>query len=57
VTIDAEYVGGGPDPWGATRAGFTGTTKIALADFGIPKDLGPGSKEVELILDVEGIQQ
>lgn len=56
VVIDAEYVGGGADPWGSTRAGFTGTTKIALADFGIPKDLGPGSKEVELTLDVEGIQ-
>jgi polyisoprenoid-binding protein YceI len=57
VTIDAAYVGGGPDPWGSTRAGFTGTTKIALADFGIPKDLGPGSKEVEMILDIEGIQK
>ena len=57
VVIDAEYVGGGADPWGSTRAGFTGTTKIALADFGIQKDLGPGSEEVELTLDVEGIQK
>lgn len=57
VVIDAAYVGGGADPWGSTRAGFTGTTKIALADFGIPKDLGPGSKEVELTLDIEGIQK
>lgn len=57
VTIDAAYVGGGADPWGGNRAGFTGTTKIALADFGITFDLGPASKEVELILDVEGIQQ
>jgi polyisoprenoid-binding protein YceI len=57
VAIDAEYVGGGADPWGSTRAGFTGKTSIALADFGVPKDLGPASKNVELILDVEGVQK
>ena len=57
VAIDAEYVGGGADPWGSTRAGFTGKTSIALADFGVPKDLGPASKNVELIVDVEGVQK
>ena len=28
ITIDAERVGGGKDPWGGYRDGFTGTTKI-----------------------------
>ena len=57
VTIDAERIGGGADPWGGFRQGFTGKTKIALADFGIMKDLGPASKEVELTLNVEGVKQ
>lgn len=57
VSIDAEYVGGGADPWGGNRSGFTGTTSIVLADYGITFDLGPASKEVELTLDVEGVQQ
>ncbi|HYD16361.1 MAG TPA: YceI family protein [Hyphomicrobium sp.] len=56
VAIDASYVGGGADPWGGNRAGFTGTTKLALADYGINFNLGPASKEVELTLDVEGVQ-
>lgn len=57
VTIDAAYVGGGADPWGGNRAGFTGTTKFALADYGITFNLGPASKEVELSLDVEGVEK
>jgi polyisoprenoid-binding protein YceI len=57
VAITAEYVGGGDDPWGGHRQGFHGTTKIALADFGIVYDLGPASREVELTLNVEGIRK
>jgi polyisoprenoid-binding protein YceI len=57
VTIDAQRVGGGKDPWGGYRDGFTGTTTLKLADFGIVRDLGPFSKEVELTLDVEGVKQ
>ena len=57
VVIDAQRIGGGKDPWGGEREGFSGTTKIALADFGVPMDLGPASKEVELALEVEGIKQ
>ena len=57
VDIMASYIGGGKDPWGGFRQGFTGTTKIALADFGIDFNLGPASKEVELTLEVEGIKK
>lgn len=57
VTIDAQRVGGGKDPWGGYRDGFTGTTTLKLADFGIVRDLGPFSKEIELTLDVEGVKQ
>lgn len=57
IVIDADYIGGGEDPWGGHRQGFVGTTKIALKDFGIDFDLGPASQEVELTLNVEGIRQ
>ncbi len=55
IAIEAESVGGGADPWGGNRQGFTGVTTLKLADFGVPKDLGPASKEVELTLNIEGI--
>ena len=57
VTLQVEQIGHGPDPWGGYRRGFQGTTQIALADFGIPFDLGPASRHVELELSVEGIRQ
>ncbi|WP_455235353.1 YceI family protein [Thiogranum longum] len=57
VTIDVQHIGHGPDPWGGYRRGFEGTTRIALADYGIDYNLGPKSKEVELTLSVEGIRQ
>lgn len=56
VAIDAAYIGGGDDPWGGFRQGFEGTTKLKLADFGITKDLGPASADVELTLHVEGVK-
>jgi len=58
VTIEAESVGAGADPWGGYRRGFEGETKLTLADFGIDKfDLGPASKQVELELLIEGVRQ
>ena len=57
VEIDVEFIGAGADPWGGYRAGFEGTTSFAMADFGIMKELGPKSKDVEMILSVEGIKQ
>jgi polyisoprenoid-binding protein YceI len=57
VVIEVEQIGHGKDPWGGYRRGFHGTTEISLADFGIPFDLGPASRNVELELSVEGIRQ
>ncbi|MCJ1886831.1 YceI family protein [Pseudomonas sp. LA21] len=57
VTIKAELVGQGDDPWGGYRAGFIGTTTLKLKDFNIQRDLGPASQEVELTLSVEGVRQ
>jgi len=57
VTIDVNHIGAGDDPWGGYRRGFEGTTKFALKDFGIQRDLGPASQEVEIYLSIEGIRQ
>ncbi|MDX1504839.1 MAG: YceI family protein [Spongiibacter sp.] len=57
ITIDVTEIGGGKDPWGGYRQGFHGTTEFALKDFGIDYNLGPASRTVQLILDVEGIAQ
>ncbi|MGB1297663.1 MAG: YceI family protein [Psychrobium sp.] len=57
VTIDAEKIGEGKDPWGGYRVGFSGTTRIKMADYGIPIQLGPDSTHVDLDLHIEGIRQ
>ncbi len=57
LEIEVEFIGTGDDPWGGYRRGFEGKTRFAMADFGIVKDLGPKSKDVEMILSVEGIRQ
>lgn len=57
VTIEAEMVGGGADPWGGYRTGFSGSTTLKLADFGIDYDLGPASTHVHLDLNVEGVRK
>ncbi|WP_374441653.1 YceI family protein [Pseudomonas panipatensis] len=57
VTIKAELVGQGDDPWGGYRAGFVGSTTLKLKDFNIQTDLGPASQDVELTLSVEGMRQ
>lgn len=57
IIIDAQAVGEGKDPWGGYRAGFSGTTAIALTDFAIKMNLGPASTHVFLNLHIEGIKQ
>ncbi len=57
LTLKVSHIGGGKDPWGGFRHGFEGTTKFALADFGITKNLGPASKEVEIYISIEGIKK
>ncbi|MBL4764199.1 MAG: YceI family protein [Colwellia sp.] len=57
ITIDAQAIGEGKDPWGGYRAGFSGTTTIALTDFAIKMNLGPASTHVQLELHIEGVKQ
>ena len=57
ITLSAQLIGQGDDPWGNKRAGFEANGKISLKDFNITTDLGPASQDVELIISVEGVQQ
>jgi len=57
ITINAHKIGEGKDPWGGYRSGFSGSTKIKLADYNITKNLGPASAFVELDLNIEGVKK
>lgn len=57
ITLDAEMIGHGADPWGGYRMGFEAETELRLKDFGIPMDLGKASETVEITISVEGIRQ
>lgn len=56
LEITVASIGTGNDPWGGYRRGFEGSAKFSLADYGILENLGPKSKEVELILSIEGVR-
>src|SRR5690554_2257923 len=57
VSLDAEMLGHGEDPWGGYRMGFEADTELTLEDFGIPMNLGPASETVKIEISVEGIRQ
>lgn len=57
IKIEVKKVGEGKDPWKGYRAGFVGTTKLTLKEFGITYDLGPASEIMELDIGIEGIRQ
>ena len=55
IVVDATFIGGGKDPWGGTRAGFEGTTRLELADFGYK--VRGASSYVDLNIVLEGIKK
>lgn len=57
IQFPVQKIGEGKDPWGGYRAGFTGSTELKLADYGITYNLGPASATVLIELNVEGIRQ
>ena len=54
LTLDVQFIGEGPDPWGGYRAGFKAQTTLRRADFGMTYDLGPSAQTMEFDLFVEG---
>ncbi|PKI16973.1 YceI family protein [Colwellia sp. 12G3] len=56
ISFPVVKIGEGQDPWGGHRAGFSGTTSLKLADYGITYNLGPASTHVEMALHIEGVR-
>jgi polyisoprenoid-binding protein YceI len=56
ITFPIVKIGEGKDPWGGYRAGFSGTTRLKLADYGITYNLGPASTHAEIALHIEGVR-
>ncbi len=61
VTLDAEFLGKGTDPWGNLRYGFRAVTKVNRKDFGMQWNevIESGGvlvgDEVEITLDIEAV--
>ncbi|KGJ96179.1 YceI family protein [Colwellia psychrerythraea] len=56
ISFPVVKIGEGQDPWGGYRSGFSGTTSLKLADYGITYNLGPASTHVEMALHIEGVR-
>ena len=57
LTLEVQFIGEGPDPWGGYRAGFKAHTTLRRADFGMTYELGPTAETMEFDLFVEGIRK
>jgi len=63
VSLEAEFLGTGGDPWGGRRSGFSATTIINRADFGLTwnQALEAGgvlvSDQIKITLDVQATLQ
>lgn len=56
VSMEVEFIGAGPDPWGGFRRGYKGKLNIKRADFNLHYNLGPASEDMELAVFIEGVQ-
>ncbi|TDB02923.1 YceI family protein [Halomonas marinisediminis] len=58
IEMPVTLLGEGEDPWGGYRAGFEGSTTLALADYGIDMSNFPEAmRELELYVTFEGVRQ
>lgn len=63
ITLEAEFMGVGPDPWGNTRAGFEATGKLNRKDYGLTWNaaLETGGvlvgEEVKITISAEFVKQ
>lgn len=62
VELEAMYLGEGEDPWGGTRVGFEGRTKINRKEFGVNWNaaLEAGGflvgDEVDIVVDIQAVK-
>ncbi|MCA1676325.1 MAG: YceI family protein [Actinobacteria bacterium] len=63
VTLDVEFDGAAPDPWGGRRLGFSATTEIDREDWGLTWNVAMEtggvlvSKKIRLELNVEAVKE
>jgi len=63
VTLEVDFLGAGPDPFGGRRAGFEARTKINRQDFGVTwnKVLEGGGtllgNDVDILLNIEAMRK
>jgi polyisoprenoid-binding protein YceI len=63
VTLDLEFLGASPDPWGGKRAGFSATTQVDRHDFGLNWNAAIETggvvvgREVKIEIDAEAVLQ
>lgn len=63
VTLEVEYNGTGPDPYGGIRAGFSATTELSRKDFGLEWNAaleGGGvviGDRVRITIEIEAVKQ
>jgi polyisoprenoid-binding protein YceI len=63
VTLDLEFLGASPDPWGGKRIGFTATTTIDRTDFGLSWNAAIETggvvvgRDVKIEIDAEAVLQ
>lgn len=63
VDVEFELVGISQDPWGGTRIGFEGKTKISRKDFGLVWNVALETggvlvgDEIKINLDIEAVKQ
>jgi len=57
VAINVNHMGEGKDLRGGYRPRITGSAEINRFDYGVPKNLGPASEKVEIILSIEGVRK
>ena len=57
LTITAQEIGAGKDPWGGYRRGYEGIATIDVTDFGMRGKAGEASAQVELRLFIEAIKK
>jgi polyisoprenoid-binding protein YceI len=57
LTITAQLVGAGEDPWGGYRRGYEGKATIDITDFGMRGTSGKPGSQVELNLFIEAIRK
>ncbi len=63
VTLDVEFEGASPDPWGGQRLGFTATTEIDREDWGLTWNVALETggmlvgKKIRLEFNVQAVKQ